>query len=342
MSGHETIEITDWAALPRAPAVSVYMLAYRHEKFIARAIESVLAQQCDFPVELIIGEDCSPDRTREIALDYQKRFPHLIRVLYSERNVGAHANGVRCRAACRGTYIAFCEGDDYWHHPSKLQMQVEAMAESDDIVLCHTEYDRLIGRRLKRNCHLHGRTPYLAQGRAYEQLLHHWTVMTATALYRADILREFDVSPFNNPEWPFGDYNKALFASVRGRVRYLPVSTATWRKVAGSATNMAAARTLKMRLAGIACREAFMRAYPVEEDVRRDCLAFAHRHVMSAAFHACDLRAFDTARARLAELGAGAKPAADTLRRTALAWKWPAQLYAGFRNLVLRLTADRL
>jgi hypothetical protein len=324
MTGADLFEVADWAALPRAPRVSVYMLAYRHERFLGQAI---------------IGEDASPDRSREIALDYQRRFPHIVRVLYSERNVGPHANGSRCRAACRGEYVALCEGDDYWHHPSKLQMQVSAM-EEPDVVLCHTDYDRLIGRRLKRSCHGSTHSPYLAEGYAYERLLHHWTVMTATAMYRADILREFEGSAFNNPAWPFGDYNKALFAAVRGRIRYLPVSTATWRKVSGSATNSDPARMLKMRLASLACREAFMRAYPVDESTRRECLAFANRGVASAAFHACDLQAFDAACARLGELGLPTSTG-DALRRMALLWGWPARLHAMLRRSMLRLTADR-
>lgn len=342
MSVSGLIDASDWSVLAPTPLVSVYMLAYRHEKFIGQAIESVIGQQCDFPFELIIGEDCSPDRSRQIALSYQKRFPGLIRVLYSDSNVGAHANAARCRATCRGRYIAFCEGDDYWHHPLKLRMQVDAMADEDEVVLCHTDYDRLVGRRLKRNCHRSSPTPYLAQGHAYDRLLHHWTVMTATALYRADVLREFDASPFNNPQWPFGDYNKALFAATRGPIRYLPVSTATWRKVAGSATNSDPSRMLKMRLAGLACREAFMRAYPVDESTRRDCLGFANRAVVNAAFHACDLQAFDAARARLVALGVASGSANDALRRTALVWGWPARIYGRFRSLMLRLTADGL
>jgi glycosyltransferase involved in cell wall biosynthesis len=83
----------------------------------AIAIEGVVQQKADFPFELVVGEDCSTDRTREIVMEYQKKYSDIIRVLIFEENVGAKRNGLRTERACRGKYIAFCEGDDYWADP---------------------------------------------------------------------------------------------------------------------------------------------------------------------------------------------------------------------------------
>jgi len=105
--------------------VSVHMVTYNHEKFIAQAIEGVLMQETDFPYELVIGEDCSTDGTREIVIDYAQRCPNKIRALLREKNLGMRENGRRTREACRGEYIALCEGDDYWTDPHKLQKQVD-------------------------------------------------------------------------------------------------------------------------------------------------------------------------------------------------------------------------
>ena len=71
----DAYEISDHAVLSKYPLVSVVMITYSHESYIAQAIQGVLMQKRDFPVELIIGEDCSTDRTREIVLDYQKKYP---------------------------------------------------------------------------------------------------------------------------------------------------------------------------------------------------------------------------------------------------------------------------
>lgn len=130
-----TIEISSPEALPEKPVVSVLMLTYNHERFIAQAIEGVISQRCEFPFELIIGEDCSKDRTREIALEYQRRYPHIIRVLISEANVGAPINFVRCTKAARGKYLAICEGDDYWTDPLKLAKQAQVLDEHPETVL---------------------------------------------------------------------------------------------------------------------------------------------------------------------------------------------------------------
>ena len=123
------------------PLVSVHMITYNHEPYIRKAIECVLAQKTNFPFELVIGEDCSTDGTREIAFDYAKRYPDVIRVITSEYNVGMMNNTFRTSMACRGRYIAYCEGDDYWHHPEKLQKQVDYMETHPHCGLVCSDYD---------------------------------------------------------------------------------------------------------------------------------------------------------------------------------------------------------
>src|SRR5512137_2891725 len=107
------------------PLVSVSMLTYNHAPYIAQAIEGVLRQKTNFAFELVIGEDCSTDGTREIVLAYAAEFPRVIRVITSERNVGSTKNSWRTFRACVGKYIAWCEGDDYWHDMGKLQLQFD-------------------------------------------------------------------------------------------------------------------------------------------------------------------------------------------------------------------------
>ena len=94
--------------------VSVCMITYNHERFIAQAIESVLMQETDFRVELVIGEDCSTDGTRAIVREFGERFPERIRLLLPEHNLGMMPNFVATLSACRGQYVALLEGDDYW------------------------------------------------------------------------------------------------------------------------------------------------------------------------------------------------------------------------------------
>ena len=77
------------------PLVSILCITYNHAAYISQAIESFLAQGTTFPFEIVVGEDCSTDGTREIVFDYAKRYPHLVRVMTSDRNVGAMSNFLR-------------------------------------------------------------------------------------------------------------------------------------------------------------------------------------------------------------------------------------------------------
>lgn len=125
----------------KEPLVSVKMITYNHAPYIAKAIEGVLQQKTNFPFELVIGEDCSTDGTREIVFEYQKKYPEVIRVITSEKNVGMKKNGYRITKACRGKYIAFCEGDDYWHNLDKLQKQVDYLESHPECGLIYSSYD---------------------------------------------------------------------------------------------------------------------------------------------------------------------------------------------------------
>ncbi len=118
--------------------VSVLMLAYNQEPYIAQAINSVLMQETDFGYEIVIGEDCSTDGTREILIDYQKKHPDKIRLLLHEKNMGANANYRKTYSECNGRYIAYLEGDDFWIDRKKLQKQVALLDKNKELSMCFT------------------------------------------------------------------------------------------------------------------------------------------------------------------------------------------------------------
>lgn len=137
------IETSDAEKLCKHPVVSVHMITYNHEPYIRQAIEGVMMQKTDFEFELVIGEDASTDKTREICFEYQKIYPDKIRVLWWHENLRkvnhpAGANGRRTLAHCRGEFIAYCEGDDYWTDPLKLQKQVDVMRKNPSVGLIYT------------------------------------------------------------------------------------------------------------------------------------------------------------------------------------------------------------
>lgn len=116
--------------------VSVLMLTYNQERYIDEAIRSVMLQETDFPFELVIGNDASSDRTGKLCEAWQKKYPQQIVLLNRKENLGLQQNFIQTYARCRGTYIAICEGDDYWTDKYKLQLQADFLDSHPDYSTC--------------------------------------------------------------------------------------------------------------------------------------------------------------------------------------------------------------
>lgn len=116
--------------------LSVCVVAYNHERYIEQALRGALMQQTDFDFEIVVGEDCSTDRTREILLALQREHPERVRLLLRERNLGAQLNFIETWRACQGEYIAWLDGDDYWTSPAKLQRQVDFLEAHPQCAIC--------------------------------------------------------------------------------------------------------------------------------------------------------------------------------------------------------------
>ena len=122
----------------QTPLVSVVCLCYNHEGTVSQALESVLAQQTDFPFEVIVHDDASADGTPDIIRAFAQKYPDtVVPVLQTENQLH------RCNIAqtfiaplLRGRYVAICEGDDYWTDPGKLAAQVRVMEADPEIALC--------------------------------------------------------------------------------------------------------------------------------------------------------------------------------------------------------------
>ncbi|CAG1066547.1 hypothetical protein BAC1_02166 [uncultured bacterium] len=118
--------------------LSVLIITFNHERYIAQALDSVLSQQTSFDFEIVIGDDCSTDGTRAIISEYQKRYPEKIRLLPAEKNLGPTRNFIKTYKACKGQYVALLEGDDFWTSGVKLQKQADFLDAHERFVLCFT------------------------------------------------------------------------------------------------------------------------------------------------------------------------------------------------------------
>lgn len=118
------------------PKVSVICLTYNHGPYLRQALDGVLMQKTDFPFEVLLGEDCSPDDSREILKEYERQHPDFFQMFYREKNMGANSNWLDLFLRARGKYIISLETDDYWTDPDKLQKQADFLDSHKEYIGC--------------------------------------------------------------------------------------------------------------------------------------------------------------------------------------------------------------
>ena len=300
--------------MPDNPLVSVKMITYNHAPYIAEAIEGVLRQERDFPLELVIGEDCSTDGTRAIVFDYQTRYPDIIRVVTSEANVGMIENSIRLERASRGKYYASCEGDDYWHHPQKLRKQI-------DFLEAHPEYGFIFSdcdfHEIRTNLWIRSKNRFdgVAPGELQGEALFHailagryYYIAMCTICMRRDLsMRVLEENIRDLPNFPpIGRHGPLTLESARlTRFKYLDESLATHNILPESASKSASdpARILRMCQESRQQRLFYVEKYHCPEKVRRDVIQLECGYLLSLAFRARDPGAAREAKADLRALG---------------------------------------
>ena len=119
--------------------VSVLCATYNHEEYLRQTLDSFLNQKTDFPFEVLVNDDASTDSTGDIIREYAAKYPDVIRPFYQKENLYSrriNLYDVVFFPACRGEYIAVCEGDDYWNDPEKLQLQVNWLDAHPEYSAC--------------------------------------------------------------------------------------------------------------------------------------------------------------------------------------------------------------
>ena len=212
------------------PLVSVIMITYGHEKYIEEAIKGVFLQKTNFPLELIISNDKSPDSTDEIVKNIIKYAPENISVKYIQHpeNIGMLPNLISTLKMAAGKYIAVCEGDDYWIDENKLQIQIDFLEKNEDFTLTfHNVFIR------------NGET--LSTDLDYEKRLNSKDVYTIDDLSKGNFIHTPSVV-FRNmeiefPEWYYtsflGDYPLWSWLSKKGKIKYFPEKMGVYRENVG-------------------------------------------------------------------------------------------------------------
>jgi glycosyltransferase involved in cell wall biosynthesis len=206
--------------------VSVNITTYNQAAYIAQTVESALHQTVNFDYEIVVGEDCSTDRTREILVELQKSHPDKIRLLLREKNLGVAGkiNFVETLKTCCGEYVALLDGDDYWTDPYKLQKQVDFLDNHPDFSICCHNAAILYENGAKgpeRFC-----PPDQKEICTIEDLFAGNFIFAGSAMFRRGLFTEF-------PDWFFsleiGDWPLHVMNARHGKIRYFDEVMAVYR-----------------------------------------------------------------------------------------------------------------
>jgi glycosyltransferase involved in cell wall biosynthesis len=211
------------------PLVSVSITTFNLEKLLPRAIDSVLMQRIDFPIEIVISDDGSTDGTVAIAHAYRERHPDLIRVLQRSTNVGVQRNTYETLEQCRGKYIAALDGDDYWTDPEKLAIQVKVLESDPSISLCghFVRWVKSTGEVARE------KYPLVPPGRyRVDEIIRHNFLPTVSVVFRSGVHRQL-------PSWYFdfqslSDWPLWVLSGVSGDIVLLDRIMADYMLTPGS------------------------------------------------------------------------------------------------------------
>lgn len=221
------------------PLVSVCLITYNHVNFIERAIDSILEQETDFEWDIIIADDNSTDRTRDILLKYKDKYPCKIKLLLQKTNVGAEKNFLQLINYPQSKYIAYLEGDDFWINPYRLQKQVNILEQNPGFSMVYGK-NKLVN---KDGEYLKYKEPHFKGGFIFNEVLSYkFSPRLPAALMRNKEVKKAYANPFTNGS----DYYLMLELTKNTEVAYFDEYLFAYRTNPGSITSTQQAQVFSL------------------------------------------------------------------------------------------------
>lgn len=194
-------------------------------------------QKTNFPFKAVVHDDCSTDGSASIIREYAEKYPDIIEPIYEKENLYSKRDGSLKRAMDKATlnrsqYTAYCEGDDFWIDPLKLQKQVDYLDNHPDVSMCFSSCQTLAEEGLSDA--FEGKN---VEDRFYtaNELMKTWQVPTASICLRSDLLNDPRLLDYKRPT-VYGDIIVILTAAHHGKVRGMKERMTTYRINRGGVT----------------------------------------------------------------------------------------------------------
>lgn len=221
------------------PLCIVKVLVFNQEQYVEDCLKGLVTQQTTFPFVAVVHDDASTDNSAAIIKRYAEQYPEVIHPIIEKENLWSKHDGSLNRImeteCTKAKYIAFCEGDDYWTDPFKLQKQINYLESHPECALCHT------GVSVRRGEDIEMRPSPTFRNDMLEDLLLNNKIATVSVVMKSDVRKA--VAGFTKEimgkmadKLPFNDHNSWLYAAYIGEIHYLPESTAVYRISDGSVT----------------------------------------------------------------------------------------------------------
>lgn len=213
-----------------SPLVSVCIQTYQHAPYIKDCLESVLNQKTNFEYEVLLGEDCSTDGTREICMKYAEQYPDKIKLFLHSRDTVIYINGratgrynfINNLKHVRGKYIAICDGDDYWSDTLKLQKQIEFLENNNDYSMCFHAVDILT-----KGAYVDDKEISIPEETSsIVDLAKCNYIRTVSCVYRNNLSKNYPDIIYTAPA---GDYVLHMLMAEYGKIKYFPEKMAVYR-----------------------------------------------------------------------------------------------------------------
>ncbi len=228
------------------PIVSIICLTYNQEKYVRDCLDGFVMQQTSFPYEVLVYDDASTDGTPAIIEEYAEKYPNIFKPTLYEKNNYSQGLGYvglyRGIKEAKGKYVAYCEGDDYWTDPQKLQKQVDFLEAHLDYEICahetlikseNIDNERILFSQTDVNIFLdrHNRSEYDFKDTLTGNIFHISSLM----------YRNYDVQM---PDWVAKisafDMLFYMILAQRGKIHVLPDVMSVYRQHAESLTTSTA------------------------------------------------------------------------------------------------------